>query len=274
MASTAVPLKARALARLEPLAEPCASAKMRVIGLNVYYGDFHALKDVNLAIPERRVTAIMGPSGCGKSTLLRCLNRMIELVEGAKVYGRVYLDDVDIYSPRVDPTWVRKKVGMVFQKPNPLPMSIYDNVAYGPRIHGVRDGKTLDRIVERSLRLVGLWDEVKDRLREPAAKLSGGQQQRLCIARALAVEPEVLLLDEPTSSLDPRSTAKVEELIKSLSKHYTIVIVTHNVHQAMRVADYVALLYLGELVEYGPAEEVFNNPRHPITKSFVGGAIS
>jgi len=248
--------------------------KIRVVDLYVSYDGVQALKGITVSIPSKRITSIMGPSGCGKSTFLRSLNRMIEIIEEAKVSGAVYLDDVNIYDKRVEVTWVRKKIGMVFQKPTPLPMSIYDNVAYGPRIHGVRDRRELDHIVRSVLMKVGLWDEVKDRLYEPATRLSGGQQQRLSIARALAVKPEVLLLDEPTSSLDPISTLKIESLLRELARDYTIVIVTHNIHQAKRIADYVLFMYLGRLVEYGFAREIFSRPRNEATKKFVLGKVS
>ncbi len=242
--------------------------------LNVYYGDKHVLKNVSVRIPEKRITAIMGPSGCGKTTFIKCLNRLIDLIDEARVSGEVLFRGVNIYDSNVDVTYIRRKIGMVFQKPNPLPMSIYDNVAYGLKIHGVKDKKILDEVVEKYLREVGLWDEVKDRLKEPASKLSGGQQQRLCIARALAVEPEVLLLDEPTASLDPLSANKIEKLLLRLKKQYTIVIVTHNVHQALRLADYVIFIYLGEVVEQGPSHEIFMKPKTTITRAFIRGDIS
>ena len=257
-------------------AYPATIGEVEIVtrGLNVYYGNVHALKDVNIEVPRRSITAIMGPSGCGKTTLLRSLNRMVEIVDGARVYGEVVIGGVNIYDSGIDPVEVRKMVGMVFQKPNPLPMSIFDNVAYGLRIQGVRDKKKLRVLVEKSLKAVGLWEEVKDRLHEPATKLSGGQQQRLCIARAIAVEPRVLLLDEPTSSLDPISTATIENLFKKLKKKYTLVVVTHNVHQAMRIADYVIFLYLGRVIEEGPAEEVFERPRNELTRKFISGQVS
>lgn len=248
--------------------------KIVIRNLNVYYGENHVLRNINITIPERAITAIMGPSGCGKTTLLRTMNRIIELVEEARVLGEVVIDDINIYSSKIRVTELRRKVGMVFQKPNPLPMSIYDNVAYGLRIHGLRDRKKIDAIVEKCLRSVGLWEEVKDRLHEPAARLSGGQQQRLCIARALATEPEILLLDEPTSSLDPVSADKIEKLLLELKEKYTIVVVTHNVHQAMRLADYVVFLYLGRVIEEGPADQVFTYPRNRLTRNFINGVIS
>ena len=241
--------------------------------LNVWYGRVHALKDVDVIIPSKRITAIMGPSGCGKSTLLKAFNRLLE-VEGARVEGKVYFHDVDIYSDSADPYTIRRKIGMVFQKPIPLPMSIYDNVAYGLRVNGVKDKRLLDEVVRENLEKVGLWDEVKDRLRDSAFNLSGGQQQRLCIARALAVEPEVILLDEPTSSLDPASTKRIEELLKRLSGDYTIVIVTHNVHQAMRLAERVVFIFEGRIVEQGDAEEIFKNPRSILTKAYIKGDFS
>ncbi|MCS7140159.1 MAG: phosphate ABC transporter ATP-binding protein PstB [Candidatus Nezhaarchaeota archaeon] len=246
--------------------------KIEIESLNAWYGSRHILKDINMKIKDRAITAIMGPSGCGKTTLLRCINRMHELIPGARVSGRIFFNGMDIYDRGVDPVKIRRKIGMVFQKPNPLPMfSIYDNVAIGPRLNGVRDRKTLDFIVKQSLVLAGLWDEVKDNLNRPATSLSGGQQQRLCIARALAVEPEVLLMDEPTSSLDPISAAKIENLIRKLAKDYTIIIVTHNLQQAARLSDYVAFLYLGELVEYGPTERVFGRPENELTVRYISG---
>ncbi|MGB9813140.1 MAG: phosphate ABC transporter ATP-binding protein PstB [Thermovenabulum sp.] len=245
--------------------------KIKVENLNFYYGKFHALRNINLTIKHKKVTAFIGPSGCGKSTFLRTLNRMNDLIEGAKVEGKVLLDDTDIYNPNVDVMELRKKVGMVFQKPNPFPMSIYDNVAYGPRVHGIRDKARLDEIVEKSLKAAALWDEVKDRLKISALGLSGGQQQRLCIARVLAVEPEVLLMDEPCSALDPISTMKIEELIEELKENYTIVIVTHNMQQAGRVSDYTAFFLSGELVEFGRTEEIFYNPKNKKTEDYITG---
>jgi len=249
-------------------------AKIWTENLNVYYGRKHVLYDINIRIPPRRITVIMGPSGCGKSTLLKSLNRMIEVVEEAKVIGKVYFNGIDIYDRGVSETWIRKRIGMVFQKPNPLPMSIYDNVAYGPRIHGIKKKRDLDEIVRRELEEVGLWEEVKDRLKDPAVKLSGGQQQRLCIARTLAIEPEVLLLDEPTSSLDPVSACRIEKLLKRLKNKYTVVVVTHDVHQARRIADYVVFLFLGRVMEMGLASELFNNPKDEITRKFIMGEMS
>lgn len=251
--------------------KPMSTPKMATKDLSVFYRDNQVLKDVCIEIPRNAITVIMGPSGCGKSTFLKTLNRMVELVEEAKVVGHVFLEDLDIYAPGVNAVEIRKRVGMVFQKPNPLPMSIFDNVAYPLRIHGIRDRKVLEDRVKKCLEVVKLWEEVKDRLREPASKLSGGQQQRLCIARALALEPEVLLLDEPTSSLDPISTEAIEELLLELKKNYTIVMVTHEVAQAKRVADYVIFLYLGLVVEQGPAKEVFCYPKSDLTKKFLQG---
>jgi len=245
--------------------------KIEVENLNVWYGANHVLKDISMKIPEKRVTAIIGPSGCGKSTFLMTLNRLIDLVNGVRVKGKVLLDGKNIYNPGIDLTELRKKVGMVFQKPNPLPKSIYENIAYGPKIHGVKDRKTLDSIVEKCLRVVGLWDDVKDRLRDSAFELSVGQQQRLCIARALAVKPEVLLMDEPCSALDPTTTRKIEELIQTLKNDYTVVVVTHNMQQANRVSNYTAFLYLGKLIEYGPTQEIFTNPKNKLTKDYING---
>ena len=245
--------------------------KMSASHLDLYYGDNHALKDVSLPIVERKVTAFIGPSGCGKSTFLKTLNRMNDLVENVKITGDVQLDGQDIYSPKVDVTLLRKQVGMVFQRPNPFPMSIYDNIAYGPRLHGIKSKSKLDEIVETSLRGAALFDEVKDRLKKPALSLSGGQQQRLCIARALAVEPEVLLMDEPTSALDPISTQKVEDLILELKQKYTVAIVTHNMQQAARVSDYTAFFLVGEMVEYGTTSKIFGSPSQKKTEDYIVG---
>ena len=245
-------------------------AKFDIRKLNLHYGSFHALKDVNLSIEEKEITAFIGPSGCGKSTLLKTLNRMNDLVEGCKITGDVLLDGEDIYG-NMDPTILRKRVGMVFQKPNPFPMSIYDNVAYGPRTHGVRGKAKLDDIVERSLRNAAIWDELKDRLKKDALGLSGGQQQRLCIARALAVEPEVLLMDEPTSALDPISTSKIEDLAVMLKQDYTIVMVTHNMQQAARISDKTAFFLLGEVIEYGDTEQMFSMPQNKKTEDYITG---
>ena len=245
-------------------------AKFDIRKLNLHYGSVHALKDVNLSIEEKEITAFIGPSGCGKSTLLKTLNRMNDLVEGCKITGDVLLDGEDLYG-NMDPTILRKRVGMVFQKPNPFPMSIYDNVAYGPRTHGVRGKAKLDDIVERSLRNAAIWDELKDRLKKDALGLSGGQQQRLCIARALAVEPEVLLMDEPTSALDPISTSKIEDLAVMLKQDYTIVMVTHNMQQAARISDKTAFFLLGEVIEYGDTEQMFSMPADKRTEDYITG---
>ena len=245
--------------------------KIQTNSLNVWYGDNHVLQDVKLAIPEGRITAIIGPSGCGKTTLLKSLNRMVELIEGARVEGRVLLDGRDIYDSDMDPAELRRRVGMVFQKPNPLPMSIYDNVAYGLRVRGIDDRAILDEAVEEALERAGLWSEVKERLRDSAFNLSIGQQQRLCIARALAVGPDVLLLDEPCSSLDPISTSRIESLLTRLKNDLTLVIVTHNLQQAKRIADYTAFLYMGRLVEMAPTEEIFENPREELTRNYIKG---
>ena len=244
--------------------------KFTIQDLNLYYGDFHALKDVELHLGEKEITAFIGPSGCGKSTLLKTLNRMNDLVEGCRITGKVLLDEADIYG-NMDVNLLRKRVGMVFQKPNPFPMSIYDNIAYGPRTHGVRARARLNELVESALRGAALWDEVKDRLKTSALGLSGGQQQRLCIARALAVEPEALLMDEPTSALDPISTAKIEELALELKKRYTIVIVTHNMQQAVRISDRTAFFLLGEAVEVGDTQTVFSTPRDKRTEDYITG---
>ncbi|MCR5545100.1 MAG: phosphate ABC transporter ATP-binding protein PstB [Lachnospiraceae bacterium] len=245
--------------------------KIIVQDLHLYYGDNHALKGVNMEIRENKVTAFIGPSGCGKSTFLKTINRMNDLVENVRIIGKVMLDGEDIYDPEVDTTVLRKRVGMVFQQPNPFPMSIYDNVAYGPRVHGIKDKKTLDRIVEESLQGAAIFEEVKDRLKKSALGLSGGQQQRLCIARALAVQPEVLLMDEPTSALDPISTSKIEELMEELKKKYTVVIVTHNMQQALRVADDTAFFLLGELIEFGDTKQVFSYPKSKKTEDYITG---
>lgn len=244
--------------------------KFTIEKLDLYYGDFQALKNVNLAIPTGEITAFIGPSGCGKSTLLKTLNRMNDLVEDCRITGSVRLDGEDIYGD-MDINLLRKRVGMVFQKPNPFPMSIYDNIAYGPRTHGIRGKAKLDDIVERSLRDAAIWDEVKDRLKKSALGLSGGQQQRLCIARALAVEPEVLLMDEPTSALDPISTSKIEDLATELKKSYTIIIVTHNMQQAVRISDRTAFFLLGEVVELDKTEKLFSMPRDRRTEDYITG---
>ena len=247
--------------------EPILEAR----SLNLWYGQNHALHDVSVAIPERQITAFIGPSGCGKSTFLRTLNRMNDLIPSVKIQGQVDFHGKNIYDARVDPTRLRKRIGMVFQKANPFPMSIYDNVAYGPRTHGVRSHAKLDDIVERSLRSAAIWDEVKDRLKKSAMGLSGGQQQRLCIARALAVEPEVLLMDEATSALDPISTSKIEDLALELKEHYTVVMVTHNMQQAARISDNTAFFLLGELVEFGKTEQLFSDPTDKRTEDYITG---
>ena len=239
--------------------------------LCLWYGSHQALKEINLHVEEKTITSLIGPSGCGKSTFLKTLNRMNDLVPGVKTTGEVLYRDQNIFAPEVDVSWLRKQVGMVFQKPNPFPMSIYDNIAYGPRTHGIRGKAKLDDIVERSLRGAAIWDEVSDRLSKNALGLSGGQQQRLCIARALAVEPDVLLMDEPTSALDPISTSKIEELTLTLKEKYTIVIVTHNMQQAVRISDNTAFFLLGELVEYGKTEEIFSTPRDKRTEDYITG---
>ena len=245
--------------------------KISVRDLELYYGQNHALKGINMDITPNTVTAFIGPSGCGKSTFLKTLNRMNDLVDGVKITGSVRLDGEDIYGKDVDTTVLRRRVGMVFQQPNPFPMSIYDNVAYGPRVHGIRNKGKLDEIVEQSLRDAAIFDEVKDRLKKSALGLSGGQQQRLCIARALAVEPEVLLMDEPTSALDPISTAKIEDLMETLKKKYTVVVVTHNMQQATRVSDYTAFFLLGELIEFGKTRQVFSYPKEKKTEDYITG---
>ena len=244
--------------------------KIKVENLDLYYGAFQALKKINITIPENEIAAFIGPSGCGKSTLLKTINRMNDLVEGCKIEGKVLLDGEDIYS-KIDINLLRRRVGMVFQKPNPFPMSIYDNIAYGPRTHGIRSRSQLDEIVEKSLTDAAIWDEVKDRLKKSALGLSGGQQQRLCIARALAVEPEVLLMDEPTSALDPISTSKIEDLVIELKKQYTIVIVTHNMQQATRISDRTAFFLLGEIIEYDETEKLFSYPADKRTEDYITG---
>ena len=242
-----------------------------VKNLNLWYGQTHALRDVSIAIPPHEITAFIGPSGCGKSTFLRTLNRMNDLIPSVRITGEVDFHRQNIYDGAVDPTWLRKRIGMVFQKANPFPMSIYDNITYGPKLHGVRNKAELDELVESSLRGAALWDEVKDRLKKSALGLSGGQQQRLCIARALAVKPEVLLMDEPTSALDPGSTMKVEELMSELKKNYTVVIVTHNMQQAARISDRTAFFLLGELVEVGPTAQIFSAPQDKRTEDYISG---
>lgn len=244
--------------------------KLEIKDLNLYYGEFHALKGIQMDIPNNEITAFIGPSGCGKSTFLKTLNRMNDLVEGCKVVGSVTLDGEDIYG-RMDVNTLRKRVGMVFQSPNPFPMSVYDNIAYGPRTHGIKKKEVLDEIVEKSLRQAAIWDELKDRLKKSAIGLSGGQQQRLCIARALAVEPEVILMDEPTSALDPISTSKIEELVLELKQDYTIVMVTHNMQQATRVSDNTAFFLLGEMIEYDKTEKLFSLPKDKRTEDYITG---
>ena len=245
--------------------------KISVRDLNLYYGDNHALKNVNMNIRENAITAFIGPSGCGKTTFLKTLNRMNDLIDSVRIDGLVEIDGDNIYSKNMDVTVLRKRVGMVFQQPNPFPMSIYDNVAYGPRVHGIKDKKTLDRIVEKSLKDAAIWDEAKDRLKKSALGMSGGQQQRICIARALAVEPEVLLMDEPTSALDPISTSKIEDLMEELKKKYTVVVVTHNMQQAVRVSDYTAFFLHGEMVEFGETRQLFSYPKDKRTEYYITG---
>ncbi len=245
-------------------------ANLSVTDLNLWYDTNHALKNINITIPQNQITALIGPSGCGKSTFLKTLNRMNDLIDGCKIEGRIMLGDTDIYKD-IDVTILRKHIGMVFQKPNPFPMSIYDNIAYGPRIHGIRSRLKLDEIVERSLKQAAIWEECKDRLKKSALGMSGGQQQRLCIARALAVEPEILLMDEPTSALDPISTSKIEELALELKEKYTIIIVTHNMQQALRIADKTAFFLLGELVEFDDTERMFSTPKDQRTEDYITG---
>ena len=247
-----------------------AKTKLLIEDLNLYYGDFHALHGINMDIKEKEITAFIGPSGCGKSTLLKCLNRMNDLVEGCRVQGKILLDGDNIYA-NDDVNTLRRRVGMVFQKPNPFPMSVYDNIAFGPRTHGIHAKSELDEIVERSLRQAAIWEECKDRLNKSALGFSGGQQQRLCIARALAVQPEVLLMDEPTSALDPISTMKIEDLALELKENYTIVIVTHNMQQAARISDKTAFFLLGDLIEYNKTKEIFSNPRNKKTEDYISG---
>lgn len=247
------------------------NVKISVRDLNLYYGDNHALKNVSMDIRKNAVTAFIGPSGCGKSTFLKTLNRMNDLVDNVRIEGKVELDGEDIYGEGVDTTLLRKKIGMVFQQPNPFPMSIYDNIAYGPRVHGIKDKRRLDQIVEESLKGAAIFDEVKDRLRKSALGLSGGQQQRICIARALAVQPDVILMDEPTSALDPISTAKIEELMEDLKKKYTVVVVTHNMQQAVRVSDDTAFFLVGEMVEFGDTKTIFSYPQDKRTEDYITG---
>jgi len=248
------------------------SYRIEIENLNAWFGKKQVLKGINMKILENAVTAIIGPSGCGKTTLIRCLNRMHEIVPGARVSGRVLLDEEDIYGEYIDPVTIRRRIGMIFQKPNPFPMmSIYDNVAAGLKLNGMKNKSMLDEIVEKSIKMADLWDEVKDDLNKSGASLSGGQQQRLCIARALAVEPEVMLMDEPCSALDPMATAKIETLIRMLAEDYTVVIVTHNMQQAARVSDFTAFLYLGELIEFGPTKDIFENPKSELTEKYITG---
>ncbi len=246
--------------------------KFEVEKLDAYFGARKVLSNINMKIRDKAVTAIIGPSGCGKTTLLRCLNRMHEIIPGARVHGKVLFNGVNIYDDEIDPVTIRRKIGMVFQKPNPFPMmSIYDNVAIGLKLNGVRERKKLDSAVERALKMANLWDEVKNDLQRSGASLSGGQQQRLCIARALAVEPEAILMDEPCSALDPIATEKIESLIRNLAEEYAVIIVTHNMQQAARVSDFTAFLYLGELIEYGSTRELFENPKNPLTEKYITG---
>ena len=247
------------------------STIISVQGLNLWYSANQALYDVSMELPEHEITAFIGPSGCGKSTFLKTLNRMNDLIEGVRIEGKILYENQDIYAPQVDTTWLRKEIGMVFQKPNPFPMSIYDNIAYGPKLQGIRSKVKLDEIVENSLKGAAGWDEVKDRLNKSALGLSGGQQQRLCIARALAVEPKVLLMDEPTSALDPISTSKIEELAAELKKDYTIIMVTHNMQQAARISDRTAFFLLGKMIEYGETEQIFSMPKDKRTEDYITG---
>ena len=247
------------------------STIISVQGLNLWYSANQALYDVSMELPEHEITAFIGPSGCGKSTFLKTLNRMNDLIEGVRIEGKILYENQDIYAPQVDTTWLRKEIGMVFQKPNPFPMSIYDNIAYGPKLQGIRSKVKLDEIVENSLKGAAIWDEVKDRLNKSALGLSGGQQQRLCIARALAVEPKVLLMDEPTSALDPISTSKIEELAAELKKDYTIIMVTHNMQQAASISDRTAFFLLGKMIEYGETEQIFSMPKDKRTEDYITG---
>ena len=247
------------------------NSKVSIQNMDLYYGDFHALKNLNLEIPANQVTAFIGPSGCGKSTCIKSLNRMNDLIDGCKITGTIKIDGEDIYDPRTDVTLLRKRAGMVFQKANPFPMSVYDNIAYGPRVHGIKNRAKLDEIVENSLRGAALWDEVKDRLKKSALGLSGGQQQRLCIARALAVEPDILLMDEPTSALDPISTLKIEDLMEELKKDYTVIVATHNMQQAARVADMTAFFLLGEIIEFDKTQLMFSTPKDKRTEEYITG---
>lgn len=255
---------------IQNVVEPQFKPQIEVKDLNLWYGEKQALKDISVNIPRNSVTALIGPSGCGKSTFIRCLNRMNDLIKNCRIEGKILVEAEDIYGPNVDVVELRKQIGMVFQKPNPFPMSIYDNIAYGPRIHGVNK-KNLGTVVENALHSAALWDETSDRLKSPALSLSGGQQQRLCIARTLAVKPKILLFDEPTSALDPISTAKIEDLIMNLKKDYTIVIVTHNMQQAARISDYTGFFLMGELVEFGQTRQIFHNPKKRSTEDYITG---
>lgn len=244
---------------------------IRTEGLNLWYGEKQALFDINMSILANKITALIGPSGCGKSTLIRCFNRMNDVIDKCKITGNIFFNGTDILQATADAVEIRKKIGMVFQKPNPFPKTIYENVAYGPRVQGINDKKKLENIVEKSLKAAALWDEVKDRLYESAMGLSGGQQQRLCIARSLAIEPQVILMDEPCSALDPIATAKIEDLMTALKKDYTVIIVTHNMQQAARVSDYTAYMYLGKLIEFGDTEQIFENPKQELTENYITG---
>ncbi|MBD5606366.1 MAG: phosphate ABC transporter ATP-binding protein [Candidatus Eremiobacteraeota bacterium] len=255
----------------QPAAAPALADKMKIENLDIFYGTFQAMKRANLSVPDRHVMALIGPSGCGKSTFLRALNRMHDLTPGARVEGKVTLDGVDIYAPSIDPVTVRHRIGMVFQRPNPFPKSIFENVVYGAKIHGEKNAKRLSEIAEKSLRAAALWDEVKDRLSRSALDLSGGQQQRLCIARVLAVEPEVILMDEPASALDPIATSKIEDLIGELKKDYTVIIVTHSMQQAARISDFTSFFLLGELIEVGTTSDIFTRPRDKRTEDYITG---
>lgn len=266
-----VPAEAPTVEGPRPICRPEGRIVVETVGLTVHYGSFPALREVSAAFAANRITALIGPSGCGKSTYLRCFNRMNDLIEGARVSGQVLLEGEDINGPETDVVELRRRVGMVFQAPNPFPMSIFDNIAYGPRLQGIREHSRLEEIVERSLRAAALWDEVKDKLRQSAIALSGGQQQRMCIARALAVEPEVLLMDEPCSALDPTATFHIEELMLELKERYTIIIVTHNMYQASRVSDYTGFFLMGELIEYDQTVKIFEGPTDPRTDDYIRG---
>jgi phosphate transport system ATP-binding protein len=272
MATTMTPQPASSTIMGTQIKIPQKKYKMITENVNIYYGNFLAVKNISIKFPEKSVTALIGPSGCGKTTFLRCLNRMHEMTKSARVEGKVMIDDIDLYDKSIDPIYHRRKVGMVFQKPNPFPtMSIYDNVVAGVRLNGVRDKKILDEIVEDSLKMAYLWNEVKDDLKKPAIELSGGQQQRLCIARALAIQPEVLLMDEPASALDPIATQKIEETITELKKDYCIIIITHNMQQAVRVSDYTGFMYLGDLIEFNETRKLFTDPKNELTAKYVQG---